>query len=324
MLRVDVVGRTVDVRPGTTFGRVAERFALVPRDAPLLAVNGRVLRRHAFTSPLLLDGRPASPSQRLHDGDRITAPPAHARREPLERLVVRVPEGLPTSPEYTLARTAGSVVVLRGRLSRQVLRSAFRADAAAPPGVPAVALTFDDGPWPAATLQILAILRRYDVPATFFTIGYLAAAYPNLIRAEVAAGMEVGNHTYNHPEVPPFDQLPTRLQDDEIELAAGDLRAAGVDPHLFRPPEGSFSTGVAAAAARARERVVLWSVDPGDWQPGMTASAIVRKVLAAVRPGSIVLLHDGGGDRQATVAALPSIIRGIRRRGLALVTVDGL
>lgn len=323
-VRVQVVGRQVDVDPGTTFGRVAQRFRIRPDTAPLLAVNGHVLRAHAYSSPLLLNGRPASPSRRLHSGDRITAPPAHPRREPLERIVVPVPDGLPPSPEYTLARAASTAVVVRGRLSHQIVDTALHAEGAAPPSVPSVALTFDDGPWPAATPRILAILQHYAVPATFFAIGYLAAAYPNLIRAEQAAGMEVGNHTYNHPEVPPFNDLPARLQDDEIELAAEDLRAAGVDPHLFRPPEGSFSPSVAAAAARARERVVLWSVDPADWQHGITAATIVRSVLAAVRPGSIVLLHDGGGDRSATIAALPAIIQGIHRRGLTLVTVDGL
>lgn len=320
-----VAGRPVKLRPGTRFAQVVRRFRLRPRSGALLAVNGRVIRKHAYTRPLLLDGMPASPSARLHDRDRITAPVTKDRREPLERLVVPVIDGFPTDPQFTLSRTPGAAVVVRGALSHEIAQTRFRAaGATAAPAVRAVALTFDDGPSPQYTPQVLAVLRRFHVPATFFAVGYLAAAYPHLIQAEAAAGMEIGNHTYNHPEVPPFDELPARLQYDEIALAAADLRRAGVDATTFRPPEGSFSADVAAAAARLDERVVLWSVDPADWQPGTTADTIVRNVLRAVQPGSIVLFHDGGGDRRATVAALPRIITAIRRRGLALVTVDGL
>lgn len=325
VLHVQVAGRWVEVTSVARFGQVVRRFGLRPRSAALLSVDGRVIRKQAYTRPLLLDGVAASASTRLHDGDRITVPIAPDRREPLDRIVVPVIEGLPADPQFTLSRTPGTVVVVRGALTHEIAAARFHAGGAATaPAVPAVALTFDDGPSPQYTPQVLAVLRRFHVPATFFAVGYLAAAYPDLIRAEANAGMEIGNHTYNHPQVPPFDQLPPRLQDDEIALAAADLRRAGVDATTFRPPEGSFSAGVAAAANRLNERVVLWSVDPTDWKPGTTAAAIVRNVLSAVQPGSIVVLHDGGGDRSATVAALPGIITAIRRRGLALVTVDGL
>ncbi len=133
--------------------------------------------------------------------------------------------------------------------------------------------------------------------------------------------MTVGNHSYNQPEVPPFDQLPERLAGDEIALGAQSLRRAGADPTLFRPPGGSFSTAVVQIAEKQGERIVLWSVDPRDWQPGITARQITRNVLAAVRPGSIVELHDGGGDRSPTLAALPAIVNGIRHRHLKLVAL---
>ena len=134
--------------------------------------------------------------------------------------------------------------------------------------------------------------------------------------------MTVGNHSYNHPEVPPFDDLPRQLMDDEIALGARGLRHLKAPPALFRPPGGSFSAAVIRAAEAHGQRVVLWSVDPGDWEPGVRPRQIVRRVLDAVRPGSIVILHDGGGDRSATVAALPAIVRGIRHRGLRLVALD--
>ena len=96
----------------------------------------------------------------------------------------------------------------------------------------------------------------------------------------------------------------------------------GAQPRLFRPPGGSTSPRLVAAAAALDQRVVLWSVDPADWRRGNPAKEIVKRVLAAVRPGSIVILHDGGGDRSATLAALPAIVRGIRRRGLQLVALN--
>jgi peptidoglycan/xylan/chitin deacetylase (PgdA/CDA1 family) len=184
-----------------------------------------------------------------------------------------------------------------------------------------VALTFDDGPSPEYTPRILAALRRLGVHATFFVIGYLAQAYPALVREEQRLGMVVGNHSYNHPEVPPFGQLPPALMRDEIGLSAKILVGIGVTPQLFRPPGGSFSRLLIRTAASLGERVVLWSVDPTDWTPGISTGQIVRGVLSAVRPGSIVDLHDGGGDRSATLAALPAIVRGIRARGLRLVTL---
>src|SRR5206468_1302992 len=93
----------------------------------------------------------------------------------------------------------------------------------------AVALTFDDGPSPRYTPRILAVLRRLHVRAAFFCIGYLADEYPDLVRQELRAGMAVGSHSYNHPEVPPFDRLPPRLVEDEIALGAQSLRRAGAN-----------------------------------------------------------------------------------------------
>ena len=152
-------------------------------------------------------------------------------------------------------------------------------------------------------------------------IGYLAQANPDLVRQELRLGMTVGNHSYNHPQVPPFAQLPPQLLTDEITLGEQVLSRLGARPHLFRPPGGSTSPALVRAAAALGQRVVLWSVDPADWNPGSSARKVTKRVLSAVRPGSIVILHDGGGDRSATLAALPAIVRGIRRRGLHLVAL---
>jgi len=102
----------------------------------------------------------------------------------------------------------------------------------------------------------------------------------------------------------------------------GVLSLAGVRPTLFRPPGGSYGAVTLDVARSLGLRVVLWSVDPADWTPGISSKAIVHRVLSNVGPGSIVLLHDGGGDRSATLAALPAIIKGIRARHLDLVTIS--
>ena len=171
---------------------------------------------------------------------------------------------------------------------------------------PRVALTFDDGPWPDSTQQVLAILGRMGVRATFFDVGYLARDHPDLVRRELDAGMVVGNHSWDHPITPPFRDLPHPRITSEIRRTNTELDSIGVKPQLFRPPGGSYSPWVLKEAARQGVRVVLWSVDPRDWKPGTKARRIVHSVLSHVRPGSIILLHDGGGDRSATVTALPA------------------
>lgn len=315
-LTLNISGRTVSIAAGTTLGQLR----LTPGAGDLVDVEGSVLRRGAVAGKLRLNHRPAPPETQLRDGDRIDLLAGRDRREPLNRQVIRVPGGMPANPQFFLARTPGSQLVIRGAISHKLLSASFL-----PNGQPtlerAVALTFDDGPSPQYTPRIVATLTRLHVPATFFVVGYLADRYPSLVRRELRAGMTVGNHSYNHPQVPPFDQLPSQLLNDEIALGADSLHRAGAAPTLFRPPGGSFSPTVIKAAQTHGERIVLWSVDPADWQPGSTAAQIKKKVLAAVRPGSIVILHDGGGNRNATGTALPAIIKGIRHKGLRLVAI---
>ena len=133
--------------------------------------------------------------------------------------------------------------------------------------------------------------------------------------------MELGSHSYSHPYRPPFDRQPYEEIVREIERGKAVLAALGAEPTLFRPPGGSFSPDVIEAAGAYGQRLVLWSVDPTDWKAGTTATQITRRVLRAVRPGSIVVLHDGDGDRSQTVRALPAS-RGIRAKGLKLSLID--
>jgi peptidoglycan/xylan/chitin deacetylase (PgdA/CDA1 family) len=317
---VTVAGRPAVVASGTTLAGAASRFRLHPRQGDLLDVTGKVLGPDGSQGLLLLDGRPDPGGSPLRSGDRITVVNGRDRDEPLAHEAIRVRAGMPSDPQFTLSFIPGEELVVRGAISHELVSEHFRPTGTSRPSR-AVALTFDDGPSPVYTPRILAVLHRLRVRATFFVIGYLAKANPVLVECEQRLGMVVGNHSYNHPEVPPFDRLPSRLRADEISLTSTILARLGVRARLFRPPGGSFSPAVVQQASSAGERIVLWSVDPADWSPGVTAREITHRVLSAVRPGSIVILHDGGGDRSATLAALPAIVQGLRRRGLHLVAV---
>jgi peptidoglycan/xylan/chitin deacetylase (PgdA/CDA1 family) len=316
---ITIAGKREQVPVGTTLAQAAARFRVEPAAGSLLDVSGRLLHRDIFPGALLVDGRRVPGTTKLNDGERVDTVAGRSQTEPLRRQLVPVRGGALSDPEFTLSRTPGVNVVVRGTVSGELVSVRFQPSGRQSAVERAVALTFDDGPWPQNTARILAVLRRFHVHATFFLIGYLAASYPKLVALERRSRMTIGNHSYNHPQVPPFGDLPQQLMKDEITLAAQDIARAGVQPQLFRPPGGSYSPALLRTAQALGERVVLWSVDPSDWSPGVTSRQIVSRVLASVRPGSIVILHDGGGDRSATIRALPAIITGIRQRGLRLV-----
>jgi peptidoglycan-N-acetylglucosamine deacetylase len=174
-----------------------------------------------------------------------------------------------------------------------------------------VALTFDDGP-DVYTPQVLKVLRAYGVKATFFVMGDKAAARPDLIRAEVAGGHLVENHSWSHPHLADLDQAQIDWQLTATQRA---VTAAGAPaPTLFRPPFGNTSATVDGEAKLLGLRVIRWSIDTNDWRgraPGDIAASVLDQVVA----GSVVLMHDGVRQSAATVQALPTVIRGLRARG---------
>ncbi len=184
-----------------------------------------------------------------------------------------------------------------------------------------IALTFDDGPYPYYTAQILAILQKYKVHATFFCIGKNVQNYPVLVQQEYAAGNTIGNHTWDHADLTKLSRVGVQR---EINSASVTIQnTIGVWPTLFRPPYGAITISVRTQILQLHLIPVLWSVDTEDWQrPGK--SAIVDVALARASNGGIILMHDGGGNRLQTVAALPYIIEGLRQRGYELVTVPQL
>ena len=320
-ISIMVDGRPALVAAGSRLGAVERRLRLDPADGRLIAVDGTVLDRHADPGRVLVNGTAAHAGFRLADGDVVTVENGRDRVEGTRRVRTVLRGRHPGDPEFSLATAKMARVDTVGRVSGTVVATDFR-----PIGrvhrPRAVALTFDDGPWPGTTRAILRVLHRMHARATFFVIGYLARRQPALVGAELRAGMAVGSHSWDHPENPPFARLSPRRVGEELGKVNRYVRDTfGAPIRVFRPPGGSVDGGVVAAADALGMRVVNWNVDPRDWVDGISPKQIVRAVLGSVERGSIVDLHDGGGDQRATVRALPSIIRGIRRRGLRLVVV---
>jgi peptidoglycan/xylan/chitin deacetylase (PgdA/CDA1 family) len=183
-----------------------------------------------------------------------------------------------------------------------------------------VALTFDDGPGP-YTPELLSVLERYHVKATFFAIGRMLEYFSASTVREIEDGDAIGDHTQTHPMLA---RMSAHEQHEELfeQIARVEL-LGGKRPVLFRPPYGSFNAVTLAQLRQLHLLMVLWSVDTGDYlQPGV--EAIVQHALAGAQPGAIILMHDGGGNRSETIAALPAIIKGLRERGLQPVTVPQL
>jgi peptidoglycan/xylan/chitin deacetylase (PgdA/CDA1 family) len=183
-----------------------------------------------------------------------------------------------------------------------------------------VALTFDDGPGP-YTQQLVATLDKLGVHATFFAIGSQEQYFSAGTLAEIKSGDAIGDHTETHPMMA---SLSAHDQYEELFDQMAQIEVlGGRRPRLFRPPYGSFNATTFHELHHLRLLMILWSVDTADYTlPGV--SAIVHTALAGAKPGAIILMHDGGGNRSETIAALPAIVKGLRKRGLRPVTVPQL
>jgi peptidoglycan/xylan/chitin deacetylase (PgdA/CDA1 family) len=189
---------------------------------------------------------------------------------------------------------------------------------------PLVALTFDDGPNATSTLAIAAILDAHDAKGTFFTIGKALDQRPDISRALLADGQLLGDHSYHHDEWRWLDPTYPEL----ARTQAAFRRQLGTCPALYRPPHGQHTPLLSWVVHRHGMRMVTWDVSATDWATG-DAALIARRVLARVRPGSIIDLHDGldgkvAADRTVVVRALPLILGGLDARRLRPVRLDQL
>lgn len=330
-----VDGAEIVVENDATVADLIAAAAFVAPPGDLRAVDGGIAEPEAGSpATIIRNGRPASPAQRLYRGDVLVSRRGSDRLESTEVTQVvmdfeTVVEGEGPVTELVRPGTPGLKRVTRGVVSLievdvevltppvdEVLKRTKTR-----PGMKLVALTFDDGPWPLHTEEILDILRARDVPATFFLLGRQVKRYPGIVRRIDDEGHLLGNHTYAHKY---FSKESSATVRREVARGRAAIRtAAGVSTPWLRPPYGAMSDVAWREVRAAGSRVVHWDVDSRDWRkPG--AKRIVTTVTNNVRPGSIVLMHDGGGDRSQTVRALPHIIKRLRARGYSFVTVDEL
>ncbi len=199
-------------------------------------------------------------------------------------------------------------------------------------------LTFDDGPDSEYTPRILDILKQYHAPAAFFVVGVNAERFPDLLKREYAEGHEIGNHTYTHPNIAATSPLRTQLELSTTQRILENL--LGVSTTFFRPPYNADSAPTTPAEIEPIRRAqqfgyatIAETVDPRDWEPGITPEAIIKEVESELAEAQsendldathIILLHDAGGNRNATIAALPKLIEYFQNKGFRFASVGEL
>lgn len=188
-----------------------------------------------------------------------------------------------------------------------------------------VALTFDDGPDPAYTPQVLKTLKEYGVKATFFMVGRHAELYPETARHVAEDGHEIGNHTYSHRQLLPLSK--EKIEDEIVRCDEALYLTTGKRPTLFRPPRGLLGSSGLEVVKDLRYTLVLWSLSSEDWTEA-TPHRIARRIVSRVKPGDIILFHDSGdlvrsegGTRSNTARALSLIIPALQKEGYSFVTV---
>ncbi|MFE1746489.1 polysaccharide deacetylase family protein [Coleofasciculus sp. H7-2] len=183
-----------------------------------------------------------------------------------------------------------------------------------------IALTFDDGPWPKSTLEVLEILKKNNIKATFFMVGKNVKNFPPLARQVAVDGHAIGNHTWSHL----YHYFNEAGASSEIDRTSDMIyQTTGIKTTLFRPPGGHLKNGLAAYAHKKNYAVVMWSSDSRDYSRP-SVPIFLKQALAGITSGGIVLMHDGGGNRDHTVRALPQLIAEYKKRGYRFVTVPEL
>jgi peptidoglycan-N-acetylglucosamine deacetylase len=184
-----------------------------------------------------------------------------------------------------------------------------------------VALTFDDGPTPPFTTEVLNILKKHNIKATFFVTGQNANAHHDIIRRIQSEGHEIGNHSWSHPMMKFRSMEFIRKQ---IESTDRIIRKLGYEGEIhFRSPYAVTSGTLTKTLKSLNKDNILFNVDPTDWRKPSSAK-ITKRIMKQVHPGSIILMHDGGGDRKNTVQALEGVIENLSKDGYEFVTVSGL
>ncbi|MBX7269934.1 polysaccharide deacetylase family protein [Micromonospora sp. Llam7] len=234
-------------------------------------------------------------------GDGGSSPGAGAPASPPPSAALP-PETTP-SPVRTVPPTPPTLLPLPAKLPAGLIRTT---------GTKKVALTFDDGPTPAWTPKVLDRLKAAKVTAIFCVVGTQVRKHPGLLRRIVREGHQLCNHSWNHD----LDLARRPVAEIRADLVRTnkEIRRAAPDAEVpfYRQPGGRWTAEVVKVAKQLDMRSLHWTVDPKDWAKP-TAATIEKRVKRAARPGAVVLLHDGGGDRAATLAACQRLIAGLKR-----------
>lgn len=332
-----VNGVHVELCSGTT---VAAAVGFQPRAGDLVDVDGNLLEAGAGVSgSYLLNGSWCRPDTPVRPGDIVGAQHGDDIIETVvvEEQVIHQELNVQGAGPFVAVRNGGNpgkTWVRRGVITGRIFGETDIATAKPmhacrlqyQPTGKKVVLSLDDGPTSRYTGQILDVLREEGVHAVFFVLGANAEARPELVRRIVAEGHELANHGYSHTIT---SDSPEQVVVEEIRnttLLLKDL--TGQVTRWFRPPGGALSTSILKAAQVADHDVVLWNVDSQDWRAARGrrgAEAIAEEVLDPLpEPGSVILMHDGGGDRRATVEALTTIIRHLKAENYEFCTLNQL
>lgn len=332
---VTVDGAEIEVGAETTVKSLRDGDVFKAAAGDLIGIRGGIVRPSGGARVRVLrNGAPAEDWQRLYRGDVLVSRAGENRVESIEVTEVPIPFGTTVKgkgpvADVTREGVAGVRRVTRGAVSLVEIASEVVSEPrdellvrrSPKPGAKLVALTFDDGPWPEWTEAVLDVLAERDVRATFFVLGRQVKRHPGLTERIAEDGHLLGSHSLSHKRYSELKASQIRRETTGSWQAIRD--ASGVSTEWIRPPYGSMDAKAWRELRRLKAQVVMWDVDPKDWQrPG--SAKIASRVVRHVKPGSIVLLHDGGGNRKQTLRALPRIIKRLRAKGYMFVTVEEL
>lgn len=310
-----------------TAGDCARRVGADPTRGDLLDVRGNVITKGGGSSPhYILNGVPVAADRRVARGDTLTVERGGDIIEPVvlkAELITpeRGPGALGHPHRMRDTGLGGIRYAHRGAVSGQVTGLCLASVVPAAERPPSVALTFDDGPNPTYTPQILSILEQHDARATFFMLGCWAVKHKDLVSRVVEAGHEVGNHSWSHPDC---TKLSSSAVTSQLQRWASVVEPlTGKHARYFRPPYGASNGAVRATAGGLGYKIAMWTADTNDWRrPG--ADAIYNRAYKGARDGAIILMHDGGGQRGQTVAAVKRLVPALQKKGYRLVTLSQL
>lgn len=340
---ITVNGEDLSIRVGSSIQQVIDAAEVKTNPGNLISVSGNTLESgqgYAFLVKLNdeeLDGT-ATEEYAVTAGDSLTFEDGRDRTEDYDVEIIEEAPKLemggdswgnisyisqwPVTGKYEQRTGKISGETARGDTVEETKNCVVSVHQISPDGgKKLVALTFDDGPAETYTEAYLDILNKYDIHATFFNLGQNVEAYPELAKKVIEQGSEIMSHTYQHQQLSTLDEASLQ---SEFSNAFADIQEnVGVSTTSFRPPYGDFTESAWLKSGGLASVSVLWNQDSEDWRR-LGAESIVSASTQGIFSGSIILMHDGGGDRSQDVEALPQIIENLQAQGYEFVTVTEL